>query len=100
VSDGRRRSSRAAASTPSSLTELGLRSGDTVRFRRRPTERWTEATVVGREKDGSVSLRDANGAARAIAAGRLHVRATGPRGGPIWVRVADRAAETEQLDLL
>lgn len=81
------------------LAELGLRPGDRVRFRRRDGERWTEATLVRREKDGSLGLRDGRGAARAIAIDLVEVRTTGPRGGAIWEPVAVRARRTEQLPL-
>jgi hypothetical protein len=89
-----------ASATPSPLLALGLRAGDTVRFRRTPTGRWIEGTVVGREKDGSVSVRDRRGAARAIVAERLQVRSEGPRGGTVWLPVTERATGCEQLDLL
>ncbi|WP_334144728.1 hypothetical protein [Rhabdothermincola sp.] len=82
------------------LAALGLRPGDRVRFRRRADERWKEAVVVRRERDGSVGLRDAKGAARAITIERLQVRTTGPRGGTVWESLAERAARTEQLELL
>jgi hypothetical protein len=88
------------ADTPSALTELGLRVGDVVRFRRNESENWREATVVNREKDGSVGVRDGKGAARAIAVDRLQVRTTGPRGGVVWEPVQERAGRTEQLGLL
>jgi hypothetical protein len=71
-----------------------------VRFRRTEGGRWQEGRVVGREKDGSISVRDGKGAARALGADRLEVRSTGPRGGVLWEPVADRAARTEQLGLL
>jgi hypothetical protein len=56
--------------------------------------------VVRRERDGSVGLRDAKGAARAITIEHLQVRTTGPRGGTVWESLAERAARTEQLGLL
>lgn len=82
------------------LEALGLAAGDRVRFRQREGGRWREAIVERREKDGSIGLRDAKGAARAIAPDRLEVRTTGPRGAPTWERVHERAARTEQLRLL
>jgi hypothetical protein len=102
VSPPRRREPTALsdAATPSTLTELGLHVGDAVRFRRSEGERWREGTVVNREKDGSVGVRDAKGAARAIPVDRLEVRGKGPRGGTVWVPVVERAAGTEQLGLL
>ena len=83
----------------SQLTELGLRVGDRVRFRRRDSERWKEAVVERREKDGSLGLRDGKGASRAIEIDLVEVRSTGPRGGIVWEPVPDRAARTEQIPL-
>jgi hypothetical protein len=91
---------RSHATTPSTVTELGLRVGDVVRFRRTEGGRWQEGRVVGREKDGSISVRDGKGAARALGVDRLEVRDRGPRGGVVWEPVAERAARTEQLGLL
>lgn len=82
------------------LAELGLAPGDKVRFRRNDGERWKDATVARREKDGSIGLRDAKGAARAIVIEHIEVRATGPRGGAVWEPLTDRAARTEQMKLL
>jgi hypothetical protein len=82
------------------LTELGLRRGDRVRFRRRADERWKPATVERRERDGSIGLRDGRGAARAIAVDHIEVRDTGPRGGVVWEPLPERAARTEQMRLL
>ena len=79
---------------------LGLVVGDVVRFRRRDTERWKEGTVVRREADGSLGVRDAKGALRALPLDLLEVRTTGPRGGVLWEPIAERAARTEQLRLL
>jgi hypothetical protein len=82
------------------LAELGLAAGDAVRFRRRDTERWKAATVARRERDGSVGLHDAKGAARAIPIECIEVRDTGPRGGVVWEPLPERAARTEQLALV
>ena len=88
-----------ATGNDSGLTRLGLAEGDRVRFRR-STGGWSEATVERRERDGSVRLRDAKGAARAIPVERLEVRTVGPRGGHRWEPPPDIAAQTEQLRLL
>ena len=71
-----------------------------MRFRRAGTERWKLATVAGRERDGSIGLRDAKGAARAIPIPQIEVRTTGRRGGVVWEPLAERAARTEQMRLL
>jgi len=85
--------------TPSALLALGLAEGDRVRWRAKPGGRWLEGRAVGRERDGSVGVRDGNGASRAITVDRLEVRARGPRGGAVWEPLAVRAARTEQLGL-
>lgn len=99
MSSRRGRGSAAAPEADAELVRIGLRRGDQVRWRRNEGERWIEGTVVGRERDGSVGLRDGKGAARAIALERLEVRTRGPRGGVQWDRVTDRAARDEQLGL-
>jgi hypothetical protein len=89
-----------AADTPGDLVALGLRVGERVRFRRRDDERWKEAKLESVERDGSLAIRDAKGASRAMPVDRVEVRRSGPRGGAVWVAVADLRDETEQLDLL
>jgi hypothetical protein len=81
------------------LLEIGLHAGDVVRFRPRPTARWQEATVERRERDGSIGVRDAKGAARALPIDRLEVPTSGPRGARTWEPLAERAARDVQLDL-
>jgi hypothetical protein len=88
-----------SAGDDSALVAVGLRRGDRVRYRRRDGGRWHEATVERREADGSIGVRDGNGASRAIAVDRLEVRAVGPRGARTWERVAARAERDEQLGL-
>ena len=100
MSPPRRRGPASDADSPSSLTELGLHVGDIVRFRRKEGERWKEARVSGREKDGSVGVHDLKGAARAIPIAQLEVRSKGPRGGEVWEPLTERAHRTEQLGLL
>lgn len=82
-----------------SLEELGLRRGDQVRFRRKAEGRWLLGVAVGREKDGSLSVRDAKGAARAIPVELVEVRTRGRRGAFTWEPLTERAARTEQMDL-
>lgn len=82
------------------LAELGLTRGDVVRFRRHDGERWKQATVARREKDGSVGLHDPKGASRSIPVACIEVRGTGPRGGIVWEPLAERAARTEQIPLV
>lgn len=82
------------------LLAIGLRRGDRVRFRRTADEHWKEAEVMRRERDGSIGLRDPQGASRAIAMELIEVRTTGPRGGVVWEPLVQRAGRDEQLKLL
>jgi hypothetical protein len=88
-----------AAPAAPDLLALGLAPDDRVRWRDRRSSRWREGRVVGRERDGSVGVRDDRGASRALLPERLEVRGRGPRGGVVWEPVPERAARTEQLDL-
>ena len=88
-----------AALADSALLEVGLRPGDRVRWRRREGGAWHEGAVERRERDGSIGVRDAQGAARAIPLERLQVRTVGQRGGTRWEAVADRAGRDEQLGI-
>jgi hypothetical protein len=82
-----------------SLEAVGLRTGLRVRWRPREGARWVEGTVTGRERDGSVGVRDPEGRARALPLARLEVATTGPRGARTWEPATERAARTEQLGL-
>ena len=82
------------------LVELGLGRGMRVRFRRDAHDRWLLATVEHVEKDGSLGLRDAKGASRAIPVDLVEVETRGPRGAKTWEPVTERAARNEQLKLL
>jgi hypothetical protein len=82
------------------LESLGLAPGMTVRFRRSGGTRWRTATVERVERDGSLGLRDAKGAARAIPLAMVEVATTGPRGARTWEPALERAARTEQMKLL
>ncbi|HEX5945220.1 MAG TPA: hypothetical protein VFY82_03040 [Acidimicrobiales bacterium] len=92
-------SSAGPETPPDDLAPLGLATGDRVRWRDRRSSRWREGRVLGRERDGSVGVRDGRGASRALLPDRLEVRDRGPRGGVVWEPVPERAARTEQLGL-
>ena len=79
-----------------SLGELSLRVGDRVRFRRSAGQHWQEGVVEGRERDGSVALRDEKGASRSIRFEQLEVYRARSRGGR-WEQVTEQ--EHEQLSL-
>jgi hypothetical protein len=82
------------------LDILGLSPGETVRWRSGAGSRWHTGRVARRERDGSVGVTDARGSLRSLSVDRLQVRCAGPRGGPGWEPLADRASRSEQLRLL
>jgi hypothetical protein len=81
------------------VERLGLRVGEHVRFLRADRSRWQDGTVAGVERDGSLAIRDAKGASRAVPLDQVIVRTEGSRGGRHWEPLLDRAARTEQLEL-
>jgi hypothetical protein len=87
------------ASASAELAALGLVGGERVRWRDKAGGRWREGTVEARERDGSVGVRDGNGASRALAVDRLEVSTRGPRGARTWEPLADRVERDEQLPL-
>ena len=83
-----------------SLAAIGLAPGMAVRFRRAASGRWRFAVVERLERDGSLGLRDARGASRAIPVEQVEVAVVGPRGARRWAPAVEIAARTEQLRLL
>jgi hypothetical protein len=81
------------------LAARGLWAGERVRGRDRLDGRWREGTVVERERDGSVGVRDGKSASRALRIDRLEVRTRGPRGARTWEPFTARVRRTEQLPL-
>lgn len=81
------------------LERLALRRGEKIRFLRADRARWQDGAVAGVERDGSLSVRDAKGASRAVPLEHVLVVAAGSRGGRRWEPLLDRAARTEQLEL-
>ncbi len=83
----------------STLQRLGLRAGEPVRFRKGDTGRWFNGRMQGVAVDGSITVFDANGAARTIRPERVEVRRPGGRGRMCWQTVSDVAITWEQLQL-
>ena len=81
------------------LELLGLGAGERVRFKRVDRRRWQDGVVIGVERDGSLAVRDPDGAFRAIPLDRVEVRVGSRRGRPRWELLVDRLARTEQLRL-
>ncbi len=82
------------------LASMGLRLGEPIRFRRAGMRRWQVGAVVRVEPDGSITLRDRDGAARSIRPELVMVQRPGPyRGRRVWQPVSDVAVTWEQLEL-
>lgn len=79
------------------LVALGLVPGEAVRWQARPGGHWQHGAVSRRERDGSVGVTDARGAARSLAVEALEVRCYKRRGTAGWEALAERASRSEQL---
>jgi hypothetical protein len=85
--------------TERTLTAIGLRLSEPIRFQRNDGGRWLVGKVVRMESDGSVTLHDGDGAARSIRPERVQVRRPGTKGRLVWMTVTDVALTWEQLEL-
>lgn len=81
------------------LEQIGLKAGESVRFRRGDTGRWIQGHVARVNTDGSITLHDVDGAARSLRPDRLEVRRPGSRGRLTWQNVENVAITWEQLSL-
>lgn len=81
------------------LQRLGLQAGEAVRFRKADGGRWFAGKMHGVAADGSITVHDANGAARNLRPERVEVRRPGSRGRMSWQLVSDVAITWEQLAL-
>ncbi len=77
--------------SPAALARLGLRLGEPIRFRQNNKGRWIVGKVEGIEDDGSIQLRDPNGATRSLRAEVLEIRRPGSSGRLRWCIVSDVA---------
>lgn len=85
--------------TDDALHAIGLRPAEPIRFRRQGARRWVTGRVVRVEADGSITLRDPQGAARSLRPEMVQVRRPGTRGRLVWCDVCDVAITWEQLEL-
>lgn len=81
------------------LARVGLKQHQVVRFRREVGGRWIQGTAMALDADGSLGLCDTRGRRRSIPIDHVEVATRGPRGGRVWVPLADVAAASEQLGL-
>jgi hypothetical protein len=81
------------------LAQLRLSSGEPVRFRKAEGGRWLPGKMSGVATDGSITIHDANGAARSLRPERVEVRRPGSAGRLTWQLVSDVAITWEQLEL-
>ena len=84
---------------PATIARLGLKVGEPVRFRKTDGGRWFAGKMSGVAVDGSITVYDANGAARSLRPERVEVRRPGSRGRLTWQLVSDVAVTWEQLQL-
>lgn len=93
-----------SADTPSdavvlTLESLGVRPGEPVRFRKAEGGRWFAGKIATSNPDGSMTLYDANGAARSLFPDRIEIQRPGTRGRMVWLTLADLATTSEQMSL-
>ncbi|MDP9464405.1 MAG: hypothetical protein M3P52_07260 [Actinomycetota bacterium] len=81
------------------LAHLRLTNGEPVRFRNLGGGRWLPGKMSGVAVDGSITIHDANGAARSLRPERVEVRRPGSRGRLTWQLVSEVAITWEQLAL-
>jgi hypothetical protein len=81
------------------LAQLGLTTGEPVRFRKVDGRRWQPGRMSGVATDGSITIHDANGAARSLRPERVEVRRPGSRGRLTWQLISEVAITWEQLAL-
>ncbi len=81
------------------LRRIGLVSGEEIRFRRADRGRWQMGRISHMERDGSITVHDAHGAARSLRPERMQVRRPGVRGRLVWRPVTEVAVTWEQLTL-
>ena len=81
------------------LVQLGLTSGEPVRFRKLDGGRWLLGRMSGVAVDGSITIHDANGAARSLRPERVEVRRPDGRGRLTWQLISEVAITWEQLAL-
>lgn len=75
------------------LLDLGLSEGEAVRWRRHDGGHWQNGTVIGVERDGSIAVRDADGAWRSIVTDRLEAKRPNKRGRLVWQPLDEGSAQ-------
>ena len=81
------------------LNAVGLRLGESIRFRRHDGGRWLVGKVLRIEPDGSITFHDPDGAARSLRPELVQVRRPGTRGRLVWRTVSEVALTWEQLEM-
>lgn len=94
------RTDRTSADRPTlTLEMLGVHPGEAVRFRKVDGGRWFAGKVAASNQDGSITLYDANGAARSLFPDRIEIQRAGRRGRKVWLTLAELAVTAEQMNL-
>lgn len=71
-----------------------------MRWQVTPGGRWRSGVALHIEFDGSLGVRDSNGALRSLRLDRVHVRRSDKTARMAWEALTDRMARAEQLSLL
>jgi hypothetical protein len=87
-----------AGPVPDDLDDVGLHEGESVRWRRHDGGNWQTGTVIGLERDGSVAVRDADGAWRSFVADRLEAKRPNRRGRLVWQPVEEGPSQLTLWD--
>jgi hypothetical protein len=82
------------------LGSVGLSPGEKVRWQATAGGRWRSGVALHLEHDGSLEVRDANGALRSLRLERVQVRRAGKAASGSWEPLTDRMVRAEQLSLL
>jgi len=80
----------------SALEDIGLVPGETVRFRRSDRARWQVGVVACVERDGSLRVTDAHGAARTVPLELVQVQG---RRANTWEPLSARSGQALQMQL-
>ena len=82
------------------LRAVGLHRGEPIRFKKSDdAARWSNGRIHAIERDGSVTVHDANGAARSLRPERIEIQRRNARGRIAWHPLAEFLESERQLTL-
>ncbi len=98
-------SKRTPKASPSELAEaelraIGLHRGEPIRFKKsEDAARWSTGRIHAVERDGSITVHDANGAARSLRPERIEIQRRNSRGKINWQNLNEFLGSERQLTL-